>query len=167
MVNAKLKPPINMETRWKIDCRKVGFGEEAILYFGRNLYKGPLLEEDIISYTDGKVTFQYKNGKTGEKCITTKKGPEFLWLLLQHILPKNFRRARNFGFLSSNSKDADKVKKILEMFISPMHQKETLPDPPKRPQFICSCCGQPMKIVATQISQYTSTPTWITDKMRM
>ena len=26
------------------------------------------------------------------------------WLLLQHVLPKGFRRARNFGFLHPNSK---------------------------------------------------------------
>jgi hypothetical protein len=27
-----------------------------------------------------------------------------LWLILQHVLPKGFRRTRNFGFLHSNSK---------------------------------------------------------------
>ena len=26
------------------------------------------------------------------------------WLMLQHVLPKRFRRARNFGFLQPNSK---------------------------------------------------------------
>jgi|GEM_PF-1527881 len=31
-------------------------------------------------------------------------GADFLWLLLQHVLPKGLRRARNFGFLHPNSK---------------------------------------------------------------
>ena len=26
-------------------------------------------------------------------------GADFLWLVLQHVLPKGLRRARNFGFL--------------------------------------------------------------------
>jgi len=34
----------------------------------------------------------------------TVSGSEFLWLVLQHVLPKGFRRARNFGFLHPNSK---------------------------------------------------------------
>jgi hypothetical protein len=31
-------------------------------------------------------------------------GTQFLWLVLQHVLPKGFRRARNFGFLHPNCK---------------------------------------------------------------
>ncbi len=31
-------------------------------------------------------------------------GADFLWLILQHVLPKGFRRARNFGFLHPNCK---------------------------------------------------------------
>ncbi len=29
-------------------------------------------------------------------------GADSLWLILQHVLPKGFRRARNFGFLHPN-----------------------------------------------------------------
>ena len=36
--------------------------------------------------------------------LRTLSGAAFLWLLLQHVLPKGFRRARNFGFLHPNSK---------------------------------------------------------------
>ena len=34
----------------------------------------------------------------------TVSGADFLWLMLQHVLPKGFRRARNFGFLHPNCK---------------------------------------------------------------
>jgi hypothetical protein len=34
----------------------------------------------------------------------TLPGAQFLWLILQHVLPKGFRRTRNFGFLHANSK---------------------------------------------------------------
>jgi hypothetical protein len=32
----------------------------------------------------------------------TVSGAAFLRLILQHVLPRGFRRARNFGFLHSN-----------------------------------------------------------------
>ena len=36
--------------------------------------------------------------------LRTLSGAAFLWLVLQHVLPKGFRRARNHGFLHPNSK---------------------------------------------------------------
>ena len=66
--------------------------------------------------------------------------PKFLWLVLQHVLPKGFRRARNFGFLHPNSKGVIKLIHSLLKF-----------DPAKilsalkvRPQFNCKCCGGAM-----------------------
>ncbi|AGA32821.1 hypothetical protein TVNIR_1144 [Thioalkalivibrio nitratireducens DSM 14787] len=34
----------------------------------------------------------------------TLSGAAFLWHLLRHVLPKGFRRARNYGFLHPNRK---------------------------------------------------------------
>jgi hypothetical protein len=31
-------------------------------------------------------------------------GEDFLWLVLQHVLPKGFRRVRDYGFLHGNAK---------------------------------------------------------------
>ncbi|MEX2507832.1 MAG: transposase [Pseudohongiellaceae bacterium] len=39
------------------------------------------------------VTFRYTDGKTGERRTRTLPGEDFVWLLLQHALPKGFRRA--------------------------------------------------------------------------
>ena len=38
----------------------------------------------------------------------TLPGARFLALVLQHVLPKGFRRTRNYGFLHSNSKTPDR-----------------------------------------------------------
>ena len=35
--------------------------------------------------------------------VRTLPGADFLWLVLQHVLPKGLRRSRNFGFLHPNS----------------------------------------------------------------
>jgi len=44
----------------------------------------------------------------------TVTGEKFLWLVLQHVLPKRFRRARNFGCLHPSSKCLIKVIQLLK-----------------------------------------------------
>lgn len=34
----------------------------------------------------------------------TVPGEEFLWLLMQHVLPRRFRRVRDYGFLHGNAR---------------------------------------------------------------
>ena len=48
------------------------------------------------------MSFRYQNAKTAHMELRTVSGADFLWLVLQHVLPKGFRRARNFGFLHPN-----------------------------------------------------------------
>lgn len=52
----------------------------------------------------GRVSFRNRDAKTGQTQVLTLSGAAFLWLLLQHVLPKGFRRARNFGFLHPNTR---------------------------------------------------------------
>ena len=82
-----------------VDCTSVGNGETALVYLGRYLYRGVIREEDILSCQDGQVCFRYRHAKTTRIEQRTVSCAEFLWLVLQHVLPKGFRRARNFGFL--------------------------------------------------------------------
>ena len=89
---------------WVVDCKSVGSGEPALIYLGRYLYRGVIREKDIVACDDGQVSFRYRNAKTGRMEHRTVSGADFLWLVLQHVLPKGFRRARNFGFLHPNCK---------------------------------------------------------------
>jgi len=50
------------------------------------------------------VTFKYTESKTGKTQFRSLKGEDFLNLLMQHVLPKGFRRARDYGFLHGNAK---------------------------------------------------------------
>ena len=77
----------------------------------------------------------------------TVSGAHFLWLVLQHVLPKGFRRARNFGFLHPNCKRLIALLHLLLKF-----------DPgqavlwfKKRAPILCTCCGAVMVIVRTRI----------------
>jgi len=132
---------------WVVDCKAVGSGEKALIYLGRYLYRGVIREADIVACADGQVTFRYRNAKTGKRERRTVSGAQFLWLVLQHGLPKGFRRARNFGFLHPN------CKRLIALLHLVLHF-----DPGRaaawfreRPPIVCPCCGAAMKIVRTRI----------------
>ena len=96
--------PSRYPKAWVVDVKSVGTGEKALIYLGRYLYKGVIQEKDIVACENGQVTFRYQNGKTKKTEYRTMPGAAFLWLILQHVFPKGFRRTRNFGFLHPNCK---------------------------------------------------------------
>lgn len=133
--------------KWVVDCKHVGSGEKALIYLGRYLYRGVLQEKDILACDHGHVTFRYRNGKTRRAETRTLSGAAFLWLLLQHVLPKGFRRARNFGFLHPNSKRLIQLLQLL-LKLDPGRAFEAVKP---RPALVCPCCGANMIIVRTRI----------------
>lgn len=147
IVKAGLSLPEQYPEQWVVDCKQVGSGDKALIYLGRYLYRGVIAEKDILSVKDGKVTFRYVESKTGKTKTRTESGADFLWLVLQHILPRGFRRARDFGFLQVNSKSLIRVLHWVFRFNPGQWLKQIKP----RPAFICSCCGAMMKIVRTRI----------------
>ena len=140
---AGLPLPARLPEKWVVDCKCVGSGEKALVYLGRYLYRGVIQEKDILRCKDGQVSFRYVEAKTGRMEVRTLSGAAFLWLLLQHVLPKGFRRARNFGFLHPNSK---RLMALLHLVLKvPPHPLQM---PVKlRPVLQCPCCGGAMQIV--------------------
>ena len=63
------------------------------------------------------MSFRYRNAKTGRMDVRTVSGADFLWLVVQHVLPKGFRRARNFGFLHPNCKRLIALLQVLLKFV--------------------------------------------------
>jgi len=136
--------PAKYPKEWVVDCKAVGQGDKAIIYLGRYLYRGVIKEKDILKVENGNVTFAYQNAQTNTRKIRTVEGAKFLWLLMQHVLPKGFRRSRNYGFLHPNSKLLKQIQLITQVFIKP-------PKPQKRPAVKCACCGSPMTMIQTRI----------------
>ena len=147
ITQAGLELPKGYPEEWVVDCKSVGTGEKALVYLGRYLYRGVIQEKDIIACNSGQVTFRYQNSKTRGMERRTVSGVEFLRLLLQHVLPKGFRRARNFGFLHHNSKGLIQLLHYL-LKLDPGWAPRWIK---KRPPFTCRCCGGEMKIVRTRI----------------
>jgi hypothetical protein len=132
--------------KWIVDCKKVGAGGKALVYLGRYLYRGVIQEKDILVCENQQVTFRYRNGKTGKLGTRTLSGVEFLRLVLQHVLPKGFRRARNYGFLHPNSKNMiARLQLQLKCILKPFA-------PRPRPVIRCASCGGVKKIVGRRIN---------------
>lgn len=139
--------PQRYPPKWVVHCKSVGSGEKALVYLGRYLYRGVIQEKDIVACGEGQVSFRYRNAKTGKLEHRTVPGAQFLWLILQHVLPKGFRRARNFGFLHPNRKRLIALLHVLLKFA---------PEPStawikQRASILCTCCGAVMRIVKTKI----------------
>ena len=144
---AALPLPTNYSKTWVVDCKFVGNGEKALIYLGRYLYKGVIQEKDIISCKDGQVTFRYQNSKSKKMLTRTLPGPQFLRLILQHVLPKGFRRTRNFGFLHPNSK---RLIALLQ-YLTGINPNKAQAWVKERPKLTCKCCGGIMRIIKTMI----------------
>jgi len=93
-----------LPARWVVDIKAVGDGQAALRYLGRYLYRGVISERDILRGKDGQGAFRYRDAKSGKPSTRTLPGADFLWLLLQHVLPKGSVRARNFCFLHHNAR---------------------------------------------------------------
>jgi hypothetical protein len=106
------------------------------------LYRGVIGENKIVSNNDGNVTFKYVESRTQKTLLRTIKGEDFLWLVLQHVLPKGFRRVRDCGFLHGNAKKLlSLVQLVLHVLIESCASRP-------RPVFKCPICQATMQIIA-------------------
>ena len=136
----------------------MGNGERALAYLGRYLYRGVIHERDILRCAHGQVTFRYRDGHTGKNTLRTVSGAHFLWLVLQHVLPKGFRRSRNFGLLHPFADGAQAQREsgrpgghaAIGTAIHAATIKRT-------PKLQCRCCGSEMVIVRRCIAPVAST----------
>ena len=116
-------------------------------------------ERDILACDNRTVRFRFHSGKSGRLEQRSVPGADFLWLILQHVLPKGLRRARDFGFLHPNCKRPIALLQVLLRF-DPGAAK---PPVGPRPPMLCACCGAVMTIVRMRIRSVAS----VTVKVQM
>jgi len=138
-------PNSQKKLAWVVNCKQVGFGEKALEYLSRYLYRGTISEKRIFEVEGGKVGFTYIESKTRQRKKQILPGEDFLWLFVQHVLLKGFRRARDFGFLHGN---AYKTLSLLQLLLN---VKTELRPEAIRPAFHCPDCGVDMKIIARRV----------------
>lgn len=145
---AGLTLPAACPAKWVVDCKAVGTGTKALVYLGRYLYRGVIREKDILACSDGRVTFRYQDSKTKRWEKRTLPGADFLWLILRHVLPRRFRRARNFGFLHPNSK---RLIALVQLLLKVNLSAAAAYFKP-RPTLTCTHCGGVMRVIHTRLA---------------
>ena len=138
-----------LPTLWVAHCEHVGKGEPALKYLSRYLYRGVISDRQITASQHGNVSFTYRNSETGKTETRTLRGEDFLWLVLQHVLPKGFRRVRDYGFLHCRGKRWLKlIQLILQVTLKSIN-------PVIRPKHLCRLCGCAMKAIAFRLMRPT------------
>jgi hypothetical protein len=129
--------PAKTPTSWNADCENVGKGDGALTYLARYLYRSVISEKNILRLEHGQVTFRYKESKSKQSITITEPTIDFLWRVLQHVLPKGFRRARNYGFLHGNAKTTlQRLQLILKVTLQIVSVKQ------KKGVFCPQCQGE-------------------------
>jgi hypothetical protein len=127
--------------KWVVDCTEAGKGISALKYLSRYLYRGVISEKNIVANNNGLITFTYIESETGKTEYRSLKGEDFLQLIVQHVLPRGFRRVRDYGFLHGNAKKLRSlIQLILRVIITPISSRP-------RPAFKCCCCQANMFIL--------------------
>ncbi|WP_133309863.1 IS91 family transposase [Parashewanella spongiae] len=143
----KLKLPSKIPKKWVVNCRHVGKGLPALKYLSRYLYRGVLPDRDIVKVADDTVSFRYIDSETKQTQIKTLPTLKFLWQILQHVIPKGFRRVRDYGLLHGG---ASKTLKKIQLCLIMAHKLDLSiikPVARKKAQCLCRCCQQPMNFL--------------------
>jgi hypothetical protein len=88
---------------WVVYAKRPFGGPEYVLqYLGRYTHRVAISNHRLISFTEGKVTFRWRDSADhNEQKLMTLSLDEFLLRFLLHLLPKGFVRIRHFGFLAN------------------------------------------------------------------
>ena len=97
---------------WVVHCKPAVQGTRTVLnYLARYIHRVAITNSRIISIDNGKVTFRYKDSKSGAYIKTmTVSAEEFIRRFLQHVLPAGVHKVRYYGLWSPSNR-----KKLLKM----------------------------------------------------
>ena len=91
------------QKRWHVYTKKAFGGIQSVLnYLGRYTHRVAISNNRLISNIGGKVSFEYRNYRRGNKqCTMTLSAMEFCRRFLQHILPLGYYKIRYYGILAA------------------------------------------------------------------
>src|SRR5512132_1680386 len=82
-----------------------GSPEQVLAYLGRYTHRVAIANSRLISLSDGKVRFTWKDYRQGGKTkVMTLEADEFIRRFLLHALPDGFHRIRHYGILANGSR---------------------------------------------------------------
>ncbi len=134
-----------MSEEWVVDCRSVGNGLPALQYLSRYLYRGVLPDKAIMHAYDKQVTFRYTDSQTQQSAQRTLPVVKFIWLILQHVLPKGLQRVRDYGLLHGSAKALRHTIQLMLLQLPEWQLPQVIL--PSYAECECPCCHHEMACV--------------------
>lgn len=83
--------------RWVANVKKVGSGEQTLLYLSRYVFRVAISDDRVERFDGSQVTYRWTDSATGQTRRATLPAVDFLARFLQHVLPRGFKKVRHFG----------------------------------------------------------------------
>jgi hypothetical protein len=133
--------------QWVVYAKQPFGGPNHVLnYLARYTHRVAISNHRLLSFSDGKVSFRWKDYAHGsQQKVMTLSAEEFLRRFLLHALPGGFVRIRFFGFMSHRCRS-----EMLPICKGLIGQKEpaTKSEPAaKQPSWLCPHCMGPMVVI--------------------
>lgn len=139
LADLELDTPREVPVQWVANIKCVGRGEKALRYLSRYLYRG-VVSQNNIQLERQNVRLHYQDRTTKKYVCAQYAQEDFVWKLMQHVLPKGLKRVRDFGFLHPNAKrKLQQVQELLMPKIKPIR--------PEKKEPICGHCKQPVTVI--------------------
>src|SRR5438105_8346354 len=127
-----------------------GGPEQVLAYLGRYTHRVAIANSRLVSLTDGRVSFRWKDYRHhGKSKVMALDAFEFIRRFLLHTLPDGFHRVRHYGFLANGGRN-DKIafcRQLLAVRNAPTDQ-EAGADPLTKCEIpVCPHCGGTMRRV--------------------
>ena len=91
---------------WVVHCQPAVQGTQTVLaYLGRYIHRVALTNSRLVAFDNGRVTFRYRDSRTGQTKTMTLAAQEFLRRFLQHVLPRGVHKVRYYGLWSPSHRD--------------------------------------------------------------
>ena len=126
-----------------------GSPQHVLHYLARYTHRVAISNHRIVSFTDGQVTFRWKDyAHRSKQKLMTVTAEEFLRRFLLHVLPLGFVRIRFFGFLANRRRKSllPLCRQLLQMLTPGTHDSGQ-PKASSREVWRCPRCGSSMLLM--------------------
>lgn len=142
-------PPEVWKLAWNVNSQAVGCSEASIKYLAPYVFRVAISDSRIISASDGRVRFRYKQRHSNRLRTMELDALEFIRRFLQHVLPTGLMKVRYYGFLSpTSSASLEEVRARIELAYG-FELTESEPQVEPLPMRQCPHCGGALKYYGT------------------
>jgi len=141
-----------------------GGPQQVLAYLARYTHRIAISNSRLVGMEGDQVTFRWRDYRhRGAVKVMRLNAHEFIRRFLLHTLPDGFHRIRHYGFLANGHRQQklQLCRRLLCVRRPEAVGEESAPQPTATPfTRRCSCCGEPMIILAVWAHRRPGRPSW-------